>query len=389
MNVWDKTRPRLRPAQGGQARHDGDGQAAGGGHRQRRRHRRQDPAAQGASTSSSSAARTAPREWYSTMGNDLDVDARRPRTRRRPRRRPTSRSAPGTTSRRATTTASSSSSDDGGARPWDTRRGTFTGTDTDHWADVRRPYDLAAYEGKDVLVRFEYITDGGVALARLGGHRHRRRRTSSSRSPRSRPTAGSAWTASGQQTDRPLLHRRVPHPRRLRREPQELLPVEQRLHELGRLVQLQPAACTSSTATRSTWTTTWPTTSAGAAGWSSTPGRCRTASPTATARPTTWATGGRASRCATRPSASSRRRTQSIYFADYDMGWDVGEQHGSRQARPAVVQRREDVLVRRAPRGRGQDPAGPRACASGQVDERRHHDDLGRQREVTRRLTAT
>jgi immune inhibitor A len=52
-------------------------------------------------------------------------------------------------------------SDDAGAT-WTTLE-SFTGTDTDHWADTRT-VDLAAYEGKAIKVRFEYITDSGVAL---------------------------------------------------------------------------------------------------------------------------------------------------------------------------------------------------------------------------------
>ncbi|MBE0528749.1 MAG: immune inhibitor A [Thermoleophilia bacterium] len=52
-------------------------------------------------------------------------------------------------------------SGDGGAN-WDTVE-QFTGTDTDHWADTVT-VDLTAYEGESVLVRFAYLTDGGVAL---------------------------------------------------------------------------------------------------------------------------------------------------------------------------------------------------------------------------------
>jgi len=40
---------------------------------------------------------------------------------------------------------------------------TFSGTDTGHWNDTVT-VDLAAYEGQSILVRFEYVTDGGVAL---------------------------------------------------------------------------------------------------------------------------------------------------------------------------------------------------------------------------------
>ena len=47
-------------------------------------------------------------------------------------------------------------------RPWDTVK-QYTGTDMDHWADVQT-VDLSAYQGKSVRIRFEYMTDGGVAL---------------------------------------------------------------------------------------------------------------------------------------------------------------------------------------------------------------------------------
>ena len=80
-------------------------------------------------------------------------------------------------------------------------------------------------------------------------------------------------------------------------------------------------------------------------------------------------------------------RTQSIYFIDYDEGWGVAESTAPGKARAAAVQRREDVLVRRRPRGRGEDPEGPRRAHQRQVDGLRQHDHLGRQREVTRRLT--
>ncbi|HEY5387696.1 MAG TPA: immune inhibitor A domain-containing protein [Thermoleophilia bacterium] len=52
-------------------------------------------------------------------------------------------------------------SDDGGGT-WATLE-SFTGADTSHWADTVT-VDLAAFEGKSVLVRFEYMTDAGVAL---------------------------------------------------------------------------------------------------------------------------------------------------------------------------------------------------------------------------------
>ncbi len=52
-------------------------------------------------------------------------------------------------------------SDDGGAT-WDTVK-EYTGSDTGHWADTVS-VDLSAYQGKSVRIRFEYMTDGGVAL---------------------------------------------------------------------------------------------------------------------------------------------------------------------------------------------------------------------------------
>lgn len=48
---------------------------------------------------------------------------------------------------------------DGGAT-WETID-TVTGTDTAHWQDVRT-VDLAAYEGRPILVRFRYVTDGSI-----------------------------------------------------------------------------------------------------------------------------------------------------------------------------------------------------------------------------------
>jgi immune inhibitor A len=98
-------------------------------------------------------------EWYSTMGNDLDVSL---------------------TTKNAVTVPSGADltyrtwyeiengydhgfvevSDDGGAT-WDTLVD-YSDVDTEDWA-VTQTVDLSAYEGKSVLVRFEYFTDGGVA----------------------------------------------------------------------------------------------------------------------------------------------------------------------------------------------------------------------------------
>jgi immune inhibitor A len=52
------------------------------------------------------------------------------------------------------------SADDG--TTWDVLQ-EYSGTDMDHWADVQT-VDLSAYEGKQIRIRFEYMTDGGVAL---------------------------------------------------------------------------------------------------------------------------------------------------------------------------------------------------------------------------------
>ena len=100
------------------------------------------------------------REWYSTMGNDLDVSL------------VTKHAVPvpvgGDLTFRTWYDIEEGYdygfvdvSDDGGAN-WTTLE-SFTGTDTAHWADTVT-VDLAAYEGKSILVRFRYITDSGVAL---------------------------------------------------------------------------------------------------------------------------------------------------------------------------------------------------------------------------------
>jgi immune inhibitor A len=98
-------------------------------------------------------------EWYSTFGNDLDVTLQTK----------TAVAVPAGADLTFRTWYDIETgydygfvdvSDDGG-QTWDNLEA-FTGKDTDHWADTRT-YDLAAYEGKSILVRFEYITDGGVA----------------------------------------------------------------------------------------------------------------------------------------------------------------------------------------------------------------------------------
>ena len=99
-------------------------------------------------------------EWYSTMGNDVDVALET--------KDPVS-VGPNTDLSFRTWYDIDEGYDygfvkvsaDGGAT-WDTVK-EYTGSDMDHWADIVT-VDLAAYEGKDVLIRFEYLTDGGVAL---------------------------------------------------------------------------------------------------------------------------------------------------------------------------------------------------------------------------------
>jgi immune inhibitor A len=99
-------------------------------------------------------------EWYSTMGNDLDVSFQ-------------TKQAVSVGANTALTFRTwydieqgydfgfVEVSADGGSK-WDTVK-EYTGSDMDHWADTVT-VDLSAYAGKDVLIRFEYLTDGGVAL---------------------------------------------------------------------------------------------------------------------------------------------------------------------------------------------------------------------------------
>jgi immune inhibitor A len=99
-------------------------------------------------------------EWYSTTGNDVDVSFQ---------------------TKQAVSVGANTDltfrtwydieqgydygfvevSADGGDN-WDTIK-EYTGSDMDHWADTQT-VDLSAYAGEDVLIRFEYMTDGGVAL---------------------------------------------------------------------------------------------------------------------------------------------------------------------------------------------------------------------------------
>ena len=99
-------------------------------------------------------------EWYSTMGNDVDVTL--------DVKDPVAVSAGTELTYRTWYDIEQDydygfvevSADDGAT--WDTVQ-QYSGTDTDHWADTQT-VDLSAYAGKDVRIRFEYMTDGGVAL---------------------------------------------------------------------------------------------------------------------------------------------------------------------------------------------------------------------------------
>ena len=99
-------------------------------------------------------------EWYSTMGNDVDVALQT--------KEPVSVGANTDLTFRTWYDIEQDYdygfvevSADGGDT-WQTVK-EYTGSDMDHWADTVT-VDLSAYEGKDVLIRFEYMTDGGVAL---------------------------------------------------------------------------------------------------------------------------------------------------------------------------------------------------------------------------------
>jgi immune inhibitor A len=99
------------------------------------------------------------KEWYSTMGDDIDVvlDVKEP-----------VEVGPGTDLSFRTWYDIEEGYDfgwvlasaDGGAT-WDTLK-EFSGADVEHWADVVS-VDLSAYDGEEILIRFEYSTDGGVA----------------------------------------------------------------------------------------------------------------------------------------------------------------------------------------------------------------------------------
>jgi len=100
------------------------------------------------------------KEWYSTMGNDVDtvLDVKDPVH------------VGATTALTFRTWYDIEEGYDYGfvevsadnGQTWDTVK-QYTGSDMDHWADVQT-VDLSAYQGRSVRVRFEYMTDGGVAL---------------------------------------------------------------------------------------------------------------------------------------------------------------------------------------------------------------------------------
>ena len=100
------------------------------------------------------------KEWYSTMGNDEDVSL--------DVKDPVAVSTGTELTYRTWYDIEQGydfgfvevSADDGAT--WDTVR-QYTGSDTGHWADTQT-VDLSAYAGKSVHIRFEYRTDGGVAL---------------------------------------------------------------------------------------------------------------------------------------------------------------------------------------------------------------------------------
>jgi len=98
------------------------------------------------------------KEWYSTMGDNLDVvlDVKDP-----------VEVGPTTDLSFRTWYDIEEGYDFGwvlasadGGKSWDTLK-EYSGSDMDHWADVVT-VDLSAYEGKEILLRFEYFTDGGV-----------------------------------------------------------------------------------------------------------------------------------------------------------------------------------------------------------------------------------
>ena len=99
-------------------------------------------------------------EWYSTSGNDLDVTIQTKAAVPVPAGDPTLTFRTWYDIETGYDYGFVDVSADGGAT-W-TNLESFTGADTDNWTQTRS-YDLSAFAGGSVLVRFEYYTDGGVA----------------------------------------------------------------------------------------------------------------------------------------------------------------------------------------------------------------------------------
>ena len=273
---------------------------------------------------------------------------------------------------------------DGGAT-WDTVK-EYTGSDTDHWADTVT-VDLAAYAGKDVLIRFEYMTDGGVALKGW---------EVTDIAVENVVLPASAFTTDGwirvdgewqQKTDRYYIAEYRTYDgfdESLKNCYQwnngyaswvDWFSYNRGLHLIYRDTFYQD----NDVATH-----------IGAGGWmvvdAHPQGRQR--------RLQRRHDRLRGLLAAAHPGARRVVQPQADQDAEHLLhrlrpGLGRRREHRSRQGRTAEVQRREHVLVRRGPGGRGQDPQEPRRAHQRQVDGLRHHDHLGRQREVTRRLTAT
>ena len=255
----------------------------------------------------------------------------------------------------------------------------------DRWADVQT-VDLSAYEGKDVRIRFEYMTDGGVALK---GWEITDVAVENIVLPAS-AFASDGWIRVDgewqQKTDRYYIAEYRTYDgfdESLRNCYQwnddyaswvDWFSYNRGLHLIYRDTFYQD----NDVATH-----------LGAGGWMVVDAHPRsTASPTATARRLRGllAAAHPGARRVVRPQADARRRAST---SPTTTGLGRRREHRSRQGRAAEVQRREDVLVRRRPGGRRQDPEEPGRAHHRQVDGPRRHDDPGRQREVTRRLMAT
>ena len=185
---------------------------------------------------------------------------------------------------------------------------------------------------------------------RLGSHRHQGRRQRSRAPARSTRTAGCASTAStSESTERYYIAEYRTYDG-FDASLKNAYQWNDDYDELGRLVQLQPrpAPDLPRHVLRRQRRRQRTVTAVSAAGWSSTHDRPRTAWTTTTAPPIHAATGGRASRCATRP--FSVKPTQD---AERSTSWTttwagrIGESTAPGQARPAVVQGQPQLLVRR------------------------------------------